>query len=127
MAYTNVTALSAALELAKGTEDTELVEKLARMLEVASKPAPKSEGMTAEQRQNLALARDVAAWVWELKDAGTEQVTTKFVVQNFGDMRITSTQKAASLLTKCVAQGWIQRMQVKSQTVYAVGELDPRV
>ena len=126
MAYTNVTALAAALELANAAQMPELAAKLAHMLEQASKPAPKREGLTAEQRRNLALSREVAAWVWAQKDAGIEQVTTKYVVQNFGDPSVTSTQKAASLLTKCIAQGWVQRLQVKSQTFYAVGEIDPR-
>ena len=115
---TNATALIQAAELAQAAGNTELAAKLAHMAEVAGKPRAKSTEPTKQQRINAELARRVAQWV----RAQADPVTSRQIVDGCGIAEVGSTQKAIALLKTCAQNGWVVRIETKSQVLWGAGE-----
>lgn len=127
-AYTNATALAAAIDLAVAAEMPDLATKLGRMLEVTTKPKSKTNGTTKAQLQNISLARRVAAFVWDFVAEGDDDaaVTSMLVVSSAGIPEVTTTQKAVHLLKVAAGAGWVERREIKSRVYWFAGDIDPR-
>lgn len=138
MAYTNATALSAAIALAESANDTELVEKLTKMLTVTTKPRAKSDtGMSANTLKNINHAREVAKIVWDAApmvvtdaDGNSTAEPARFnsvdLVNLYSNPEVMSAQKMCAILKRAAEGGWLSRVLVKNKPMWVAGEVDPR-
>jgi hypothetical protein len=110
---TNVQALTLAIELATASGNTELVEKLTKMLATASKPRKKSNVPSETQLKNLELAKDVLAYM-----QGRDGVTAKDISNNVAN--IATSQKAVAIMRILINDGKVIKGKVGSQTVYTL-------
>lgn len=120
---TRAAALAQAIDLAQAADRRDLAEKLAQMLAVETKPRAKSTTPTAQQVKNANLAREVAAFVWSLDTI--EGVSSRAIVDGMANPEVRSTQKCVSLLKAAAAQGWLERLEVKSQVLWVRGTVRP--
>jgi predicted HTH transcriptional regulator len=108
---TNAQALVQAIQLAQDAGMTELVDKLTKMHETATKPKKKSEGPTKAQLENLQLAEKALEYM-----ADKEGVTAKELTTNI--QGIATSQKAVAVMRLAIANGKAIKFKVGSQTMY---------
>lgn len=125
---TNAIALTIALEVAKGADiadacaahdftSEELIAKLERMYETATKPRNTSgeKRPTKEQIQALAMMKDAVA---QMREFG-EPVGTSWIMEHV--QYCTSSQKATSLMRKAMSLNLVKKVDsVKGKVQYVV-------
>jgi hypothetical protein len=113
MSYTNVSALTALITIARDANaDPELIQKAETMLKAASKPRKKSEGPSKTAQANAAI---LATIVPVIRDSGRAW-TAKDISSTFTE--VATSQKSVALMRQAIADGTIIKTRVGSQTLY---------
>ena len=121
---TNAIALNAAIAAFKDMDANAVIDgftaeeyttKFEKMLETATKKHASTNSETPEQRKNR---EEYIPAMLKAMAAQGEPITSKWVSDNVRG--ITTTQKATALLTKCVKNGVVVRIQEGRKVVFAL-------